>query len=220
MRGCNPMSRTPGVLSRPLVLLLALLVTLLAPESASSQSVDGESRYYLEVAGGLLVPIGDAARAAETGLDLSLGFGHRLGQRISLITEVHVAGFFASGPPGDRAGTTDLSFLRIVLGVDAALLSPLSPWHVSARLTGGISNAVSDPVGGVPSMKLLDDAFVVGGGLQVGRAVGPFAPFVRGEMTVYFVGSELAELQSLDEDISSSGPLIGFPIQVGLRFRL
>lgn len=214
------MSRVRFVRQWPCILLLPLLAILLAPEQASGQAADSESRYYLEVVGGLLVPVGDAARAAETGLDLSLGFGHRLGQRISLITEVHVAGFFASGPPGDRAGTTDLSFLRIVLGVDAALLSPRSPWHVSARLTGGISNAVSDPVGGLPSMKLLDDAFVVGGGLQVGRAVGPFAPFVRVETTIYFVGSELAELQPLDDRISSSGPLIGFPIQIGLRFRL
>lgn len=214
------MTSAPGLLARRRVLLLALPIALLAPQGASSQAVDSESRYHLDVAGGLLVPIGNAARAAETGIDLALGFGHQLGSRLLLITEFHIASFFAGAPPNDRVGTTDINFRRVALGVEIALLSPASPWRMSARLTGGISNAGSDPVGGPPSMKLLDDAFAMSAGIQVGRAVGPVVPFARVEATVYFVGSELAELQSLDDGISSSGPLIGFPIQVGLRLRL
>lgn len=195
-------------------------LTLVASTRAQSQS----HVLAIDIAGGPHVPVGNAALASNTGAAFSIGLVHRVNQRVALTTEFLVGSFAAGRPPSERVGTTDIGALSWAVGLEVLLTSRRSPWVLSARAEGGISAVGSDPVIDPDRppffiAKINDDVFSLSLGLQVGRSMGAVMPFFRIQPDVYFVGSNLRELQALDDDIGGSGTLIGIPLQLGLRLR-
>jgi len=197
-------------------------VIVAAQLSVPGVGVAQPARLSLEVAGGVNAPVGDAALVANGGAAVSIGLVHRLNHRFALITELQGADF-DGGPLLERVGTTDIGILRWALGVDVSLLSPASAaWELHARFAGGISTIGTDPIldpDRPPRFfaKINDDALVLSGGIQIVASLGRLNPFVRVQPDIYFVGSNLEELQALNDEINESGVLIGIPVQVGLR---
>ncbi|MFW6084556.1 MAG: hypothetical protein ACODAA_05025 [Gemmatimonadota bacterium] len=200
-------------------LLLGLLATRgIAQEPAADLSLD--------IVGGITIPVGAAANVAGTGPLLAIGLNHRIDDRFSLVTEFHHSVFTDRGLR--IVETTDVNLSRVSLGVEVRLTRPASHWRLRSRLAGGVTrvgtNPVRSPPGGGPTIfnisKINTDAFSLTGALQIDRRVGGFVPFVRSQVEVHFIGSNLGLLRGIDEEIGDSGPLVGLPIQLGLRFGL
>lgn len=193
-------------------------LTLATSAHARSQS----HTLAIDIAGGPHIPTGNAALASNVGAALSIGLVHHVGQRVALTTDFSVGSFAAGRPPSERVGTTDIGALSWAVGLEVLLTPRLSPWVLSARAGGGLSAVGSDPIIDPDRppffiAKINDDVFSLSAGLQAGRWMGGVMPFFRIQPKVYFVGSNLRELQALDEDIGRSGTLIGVPLQLGLR---
>jgi hypothetical protein len=95
-------------------------------------------------------------------------------------------------------------------------------------VTGGLTRVGTDPVQSPPGTgfnvfnitKINMDAATVTAGFQIGRSLGTLTPFLRAQLEVYFIGANLGSLRGIDEDIGESGPLVGIPVQFGVRIGL
>lgn len=211
--------------------LLSLVVALLAAAGPGlAQTADRDSHFSIDIAGGFLVPVGTSAKVSESGVNLVIGFGHRFGQRFLVTSQFELAAFNDARSTGTLStqATTEINLFRSSVGLEFLLSSPASPWQFSTRVSTGIGHVKS---GGLPPrdlgfetrrvlIRLNADVFTLAGGFQVGRTLGSVTPFVRAETVFYFMGTNIGPLRGLDDSISRSESLIGFPIQVGLRFRL
>jgi hypothetical protein len=199
-----------------------LLGTSASPGGAQEPVAD----LSLDLLGGVTVPVGDAAKVAGTGPLLAIGLNHRINERFSLTTEFHHSELTRSGRRIVEA--TDIQLSRASLGVELRLLSPGSRWQVGSRIGAGLTRVGTNPTRSLPGTgfnvfnitKINTDAFSLTGGIQVGRRLGGLTPFLRTQLELHFVGSNLGVLRGVDQSISESGPIIGVPVQFGLRFRL
>lgn len=201
----------------------AVLLSMSAVPGGAQQP---KANLTLDLSGGVSLPVGDADKAATIGPALAIGLNHGLGDGFLLVTEFHHSAFMGSGLR--IVETTDLILSRVSLGVERRVTSSAARWKVSARLMGGVTRVVSDPVRSQPGQaptdfgisKINTDSFSLTGGIQVARRLGRLTPFLRTQLELHFVGSNLGALRGLDESISESGPIIGIPVQVGVRFGL
>lgn len=203
--------------------ICGLLLGMLATRGIAQEPVADLS---LDLLGGITIPVGDAAKVAGTGPLLAIGLNHRIDDRFSLVTEFHHSAFTESGLR--VVETTAINLSRVSLGVELRLGASDSRWQVSSRIGAGLTRVGTNPTRSLPGTgfnvfnitKINTDAFSLTGGIQVGRRLGWATPFLRSQLELHFVGSNLGALRGLDESISESGPIIGVPVQFGLRFGL
>lgn len=203
--------------------IFGLLLGMLATRGIAQEPMADLS---LDLVGGITVPVGDAAKVAGTGPLLAIGLNHRLDDRISLVTEFHHSAFTESGLR--VVETTAINLSRVSLGIEFRLSAHESRWQVGSRMGAGLTRVGTNPTRSLPGTgynvfnitKINTDSFSMTGGIQIARRFGALAPFLRPQVELHFVGSNLGALRGLDESISDSGPIIGVPVQFGLRFDL
>jgi len=183
-----------------------------------------QSPLAMDIAGGPNLPAGNASRISHRSVAVSVGLTHSLSSRVSLTTDVEAAGLDGESL-ANGANSTDISFLRWSLGAEYEFSRPGSSWIGLARMGIGYSSVVTDfiidpthPPRGFA--KINDDVFSLYVGLQAGHSFGSVTPFLRVQPEIYFTGSNLRELQALDDELGDSGSLIGVPLQLGVRFHL
>lgn len=198
-----------------------LLGTFASPGVAQEPVAD----LSLDLLGGITVPIGDAAKVAGTGPLLAIGLNHRISERFSLTTEFHHSEFTQDGLRVVEG--TDIGLSRVSLGAELSLGASESNWPASSRIGAGLTRVGTNPALRPPGTdgrssitKINTDSFTLTGAVQVGRRLGALTPFVRTQVEVHFIGSNLGRLRGLDDSIADSGPIIGIPVHFGVRFSL
>lgn len=211
---------------RGVAVAFSMGVLLLGTSATRAIAQEPVAELSLDLLGGITVPIGDAAKVAGTGPLLAIGLNHRINERFSLTTEFNHSELARNGRRVVEA--TDIQLSRISLGVELRLASPESRWQVGSRIGAGLTRVGTNPTRSLPGTgfnvfnitKINTDAFSLTGGVQLGRRLGGLTPFLRTQLELHFVGSDLGVLRGLDQSISESGPIIGMPVQFGVRFGL
>jgi len=174
----------------------------------------------VEARGGLSVPVGDLARIAEAGPTLGLGLAYVVGPSLRLRTDVDfVENPGVKDPPGGRSA--DVFQWFIMLGLEYELVGGDGPWGLRGTLGAGVSLLSTDPLFGMAgeASKLNEERFAattfVEGEYRVSTSL---APYFRAQLLVTFLGDRLAAFQHVDPSVGDSGPLIGIPLEVGVRY--
>lgn len=196
---------------------------LLLSETPSVAQEPEAADLGLEVSGGVALPVGAAAKASGNGPAFAVVLNHRLGERFVLLTEFQHAAFLGKGQR--IVESTDIIMSRVSLGVGMLHSRQESGWRVASRFSVGVARIGSDPVRSLDDTrfditKINADVLSLGGAIKIERTLGGFVSFFRTGVDLHFAGSRLAALRSLDPAIGDSGPIVGIPLYLGIRFDL